>query len=1007
MISTAQHVARRLADHTVLAHDPAVPAATAGYWELSRAIYAAVDSETRTLADIDAGARATYAALVASPTDPDRHRMLAQQLVHLLKHRPAEHTRLAMLTCQADKDIWLDIHLGDRYIPGAVSPNIADLRALTTKVRTHDQQIPAPYAGGPAVNVIVPFRDRSRGGRTRNLLACLLALRDQDYIDGPLHITVVETDDRPHLRELIEPLADRHIFAIHNGRFNKSWTSNLGLAADGGRFAATCILDADILVDRSFVRRNVRRFLNHGHTAQICCARSLSLDASATAAALDRRCVHGAPDVPLDLLRGVLLREPPGGALWARGDALHRVGGFDERFEGWGGEDEDVVRRLAADGELRRWNDPLLHLDHPRPSMRTEQDLPFNAHIRMGSWTGAKDYGDPRKYTATYYTVETVTGTPRPPGPLMWGQRLLWNDSQWMGAEAHYFNLHVTVPVPAHRDLPTVLACLQRLLQRHEALRSRITQTPGHAPLQQVPAAASIDVMIVPAEPETADQVLETSRAQLLGHSFQLSDEWPVRPVIVTVDVAPVWITLVISHVYADGGAAALLSQELTDLLAGGPGADLPEPVPQPFDRVQYETSPAGRRLSAVALTRAEKQLRTMPQTNFPGPLLTPDRSRFRRMEMCSPALTEAVRRIADRHTTSTSTVLLAAVAVALAGATGNQSVVFKTVLGNRAFPELTRLVGNTLSNAIVQIETSKGTFPGLLHAIARTSMENLLYSQCDPDSRDALTARIGLERGVNLRLSTFYNDVRANLDQRSAPRPELDLAALTEHTTKRWIGEWARQDATFFFHTRTVGDCTTAGAKTCDHVYAMVDTAHLASAQAERLLHAVEQIAVCAAGRDPSLSELTAIAGLTPPERGPEWLHLDHCLVRLSDVIAAVAAALPGLRTEVFVTAQGDPSDPARENDATAAGPGIVAHIACDESGVGPAELHRAVVAVLPAFHGAVAPDEYVLHPVPRIPVPIGDRAAWERLPVLAQGSGRPVNQKSVKRAAVSRSRW
>lgn len=339
--------------------------------------------------------------------------------------------RLRALVDAADGNIWLDHHLGDRHSGDTKPIGLEEVRALV-RPRTE-----LPTAEGRQVHVVIPFRDRTGGGRARNLLACLIALRDQDYGAGPIRVTVVETDDRPRWRELVEPLVDFYVFARHGGRFNKSWTVNVGVGTVDDGSACVCVLDADILVDRSFVRRNVRRFLDDGHTAHICCDRSLSLDGPSTAEAIGRRCRAGDAGVPWDVLRGVLLREPPGGALWVRGDAYHDVGGFDERFEGWGGEDEDITRRLSRSGDFRCYADaPLLHLDHPRPPMRDSAEQPFNAHVEMGSWDGRDGYGDPLKYTAEgprSVAVIDFSATARPPGPLMWGQRLLWNDSRWMG----------------------------------------------------------------------------------------------------------------------------------------------------------------------------------------------------------------------------------------------------------------------------------------------------------------------------------------------------------------------------------------------------------------------------------------------------------------------------------------------------------------------------------------------------------------------------------------------
>ena len=52
-------------------------------------------------------------------------------------------------------------------------------------------------------------------------------------------------------------------------------------------------------------------------------------------------------------------------------DDFERVGGFDERFESWGGEDTDLVLRLLDTGVRRltlQHADPVLHLWHPRRS---------------------------------------------------------------------------------------------------------------------------------------------------------------------------------------------------------------------------------------------------------------------------------------------------------------------------------------------------------------------------------------------------------------------------------------------------------------------------------------------------------------------------------------------------------------------------------------------------------------------------------------------------------------
>lgn len=323
---------------------------------------------------------------------------------------------------------------------------------------------------------------------------------------------------------------------------------------------------------------------------------------------------------------------------------------------------------------------------------------------------------------------------------------------------------------------------------------------------------------------------------------------------------------------FADGGATRVLSQELAEAMSGPvPPASWAVPAPQPLDRAAHEQSAAGQRLSARSLERLERQLRTMPQTMFPGPRLTPGAHRFKRLEMRSPALTEALRRIAGRDGTTTSNVLLAATALMLGVFTGHRRVAFKTILGNRSFPDLKRIVSSAVSNGLVCADLADGTFTGLVHSVAQATRADLLRSQCDPAERERLTARVNDERGVHLDLSSFFNDIRVFMGERSAgPDDSADLDALASRTRLAWIGEWDRQDAKFFFHARTLGDC--------DHVYAMIDTAFMPAESAERLMRGLERVLITSAGADLPLSELRGLVAadgcrpLTGARTGPWW---------------------------------------------------------------------------------------------------------------------------------------
>ncbi|QIJ66057.1 galactosyltransferase-related protein [Streptomyces sp. JB150] len=390
----AAELAGRLTAYAVLAHDPAVPQIAADYWAKSEDHYRAVDAALAALVTGSPAASA-YAAVTGSPTHVPAQRDLRAFLTTLLRQRPDQAADSARVVAGADERIWIDYHLGTDYLSD--NPQVPDFPEHSEPSKPAESPASPDPAGAPA-HIVIPFRDREGGLRTRNLLACLRALADQ--ADGPAHrVTVVETDVEPRTREAVAGLVDDYVFAHKDGLFNKAWAVNVGVMSAPGDPRYTCVLDADILVDRHFVARNTARLRDGAHGSHLPFRWSLSLDEPSTLRALALRVGAGAAEVPGSVLRGLLLREPPGGCVWLRTGLFHTVGGFDERFEGWGGEDDDVVARLSAAAPLVRFDDDLLHLNHPRPEMTREDGQPFNAHLQPMVRTAAHAYGDPRKFS--------------------------------------------------------------------------------------------------------------------------------------------------------------------------------------------------------------------------------------------------------------------------------------------------------------------------------------------------------------------------------------------------------------------------------------------------------------------------------------------------------------------------------------------------------------------------------------------------------------------------------
>ncbi|GGS95845.1 galactosyltransferase-related protein [Streptomyces griseoviridis] len=377
LMSTDPRVlAQAVADSIVVANDPEARRACLLYWQYARPrLEHVLDAAT---GHADPGIAASAGALAAHPQDPARHRALTAALAARGADDPYS-VPVFTAAWEAESVNRLGHHLGARYRTGADPVDVQELLAVP----------PAPGRADEDAElvVVIPFRDRDTGGaRLRNLLACLAALADQSYDRGRYRVTVVEADDRPRWRQAVEARTDRYVFAPKPGLFNKSWAVNVGVVETAGAAEAICVLDADVLVDREFVARNAARFRRPGTSGHLTYRNMLNLGERASDAAVRTRVLAGAAEADTADLRGFVLRRPPGCCLWVRTEAFHRIGGMDERYEGWGGEDNDFAYRMDFHTAFDSYDDVLLHLAHPPAPATKENGELFNAHIPMLSW---------------------------------------------------------------------------------------------------------------------------------------------------------------------------------------------------------------------------------------------------------------------------------------------------------------------------------------------------------------------------------------------------------------------------------------------------------------------------------------------------------------------------------------------------------------------------------------------------------------------------------------------
>jgi hypothetical protein len=219
--------------------------------------------------------------------------------------------------------------------------------------------------------VVIPFRSRQRDHRWRNLETCLRSLRRQAAPPGSFRVVVAELDDRPYHEEEISGLGVTYTFVPGSGPFNKAKALNRGaaVAREFSRDALLCFLDADICVRGDFTEANSAYLDSQpGMVAHFPFTDAVFLDQDSSDELAGWLRTDG-PPVPSPAVNGYSIRFLTGAALWVKPTVFDEIGGWDERYEGWGGEDSDFYNRLRAAGTVTHLPGAIFHLHHERPEM--------------------------------------------------------------------------------------------------------------------------------------------------------------------------------------------------------------------------------------------------------------------------------------------------------------------------------------------------------------------------------------------------------------------------------------------------------------------------------------------------------------------------------------------------------------------------------------------------------------------------------------------------------------
>ncbi len=306
---------------------------------------------------------------------------------------------------------------------------------------------------------------------------------------------------------------------------------------------------------------------------------------------------------------------------------------------------------------------------------------------------------------------------------------------------------------------------LQRVLQRHEVLRTACVMTAAGA-RQTVMSPAPFRLHVEDLSAERVDKRLQSEASR----PFDLAEP-PLLRASLWREASDRHVFLLVAHQFvADAWGMRNLLTELSRAYEG-----LPEPEIVPYAtlaREELEGARADR--SQQALEWWREQLRDMPPLWLHASESTDVRGKRMHFELPLDVCAE-VRRTAKTHDTTAFTVLLAAFARLLGQWTQRDEVVVTTVASRRSTPTAETAVGTFANPLLLRVSLSENW-----NDVVATARRSLLEALQHQDvAFDALLAALGEQREVLLSHLRVLFVGHEETVERSLRLPHLDIEAL------------------------------------------------------------------------------------------------------------------------------------------------------------------------------------------------------------------------------------
>lgn len=199
-----------------------------------------------------------------------------------------------------------------------------------------------------------------------------------------IEVILVEQDDKPYLADLYisQNFKLDHVFAYNNHLFNRSWGFNIGFRHASGDVLA--FSDSDIFMDRDELTYCFQE-CHRSYDAVNPYTRIIDLPEKVTKALQQKDSLMKNGHKKIGYGEERPCTNFCGGVVLFKRNAFERIGGFDERFLGWGGEDDAMSFFKLRDLIHSKYQMPYVayHLWHERTIQDTMEQPNYQCNQRL------------------------------------------------------------------------------------------------------------------------------------------------------------------------------------------------------------------------------------------------------------------------------------------------------------------------------------------------------------------------------------------------------------------------------------------------------------------------------------------------------------------------------------------------------------------------------------------------------------------------------------------------